>query len=107
MTKFLADYLVGEVQPYVKTEMEPLEPMEKGVHKLVGTNADDVLLSLNNDAILLVHSEYCPACPEVVEVIENLAGKYNGLKFFKIDGEKNFVPHRFGFEMYPAIFYIS
>lgn len=109
LTKFVAQFVVGELKPKYKSE--PIPKSDDGpVKVVVHETFEKIVFDEKTDVLLEIYAPWCGACKRIAPTLEKVAAAYNkkGNKIViaKMDGTANDLPKaaKIKLEKFPTIF---
>lgn len=92
----------------MKSEAIP-EKNDETVKVVVGLTMNKMIFENDNDALIMVHAEWCGHCKDFMPKFKDLAGKlkdYNKLIFATVNGPENEL-EGISFASYPTIVFVQ
>eukprot|EP00002_Diphylleia_rotans_P036622 TRINITY_DN808_c0_g1_i1.p1 TRINITY_DN808_c0_g1~~TRINITY_DN808_c0_g1_i1.p1 ORF type:complete len:498 (-),score=115.39 TRINITY_DN808_c0_g1_i1:230-1723(-) len=109
ISNWLSEYLLGRIEPHVRSEQIPEQNDDEPVTIVVGDSYEDVVINSDSDVFVEFYAPWCGHCKALAPIWEELAevvSEYDNLVIAKIDATANDVA---GIEVqgYPTLFYYS
>jgi len=87
---FLARVKAKKEQPYLRSQLAPEQPFDKGLKVLTGNTFEQFVLDEARDVVVFFHTPTCEDCTQVLPVLQELANQgWPGVSFGKLDTSKN------------------
>ncbi|GIL79329.1 hypothetical protein Vretimale_16524 [Volvox reticuliferus] len=90
--KFAESVADGTAQPEYKSQPIPEDPLEDGVHVVVGKSFESVVLDTTKDVLLEVYAPWCGHCKKLEPTYKKLAKRFkkvSSVVIAKMDGTEN------------------
>ena len=97
------------LQPYLKSEPEPSDPLDNGVRVLVGNNFESIVYDSSKDVLVEFYAPWCGHCKKLAPDYEKLAQEFKDVSsviISKIDYTANEVKGQ-SIRGYPTIKYFT
>ncbi|KAF0992226.1 hypothetical protein HZS_1795 [Henneguya salminicola] len=106
---FIMSFQEGILRPILKsTDIPEKEFDENGIRTIVGQNFDDIVLTKDNDMIILFYVDWCEHCKNFIPIFSRAAKHfkdYNKLVFAKMNYEDNIAPPEYLVKAYPTLYF--
>lgn len=108
LKKFVNDFVVGSLEPYIKSEPIP-EKQESNVMKVVGRTFEQIVFDKSKDVLVEFYAPWCGHCKALKPKYEELAKKLSKEKdviIAAVDATANSFPPTFNVRGYPTIYWV-
>jgi protein disulfide-isomerase A1 len=106
VSKFIQDFLDGNLKPYIKSEPVPTEQKE-AAYQLVGSTFNELVIDSPKNVLVEFYAPWCGHCKSLAPIYEKIAEHYKNdtsILIAKIDHTANDIPD-VTVEGYPTIKY--
>lgn len=107
LTKFVADFLDGKLEPFMKSEDEP-DNEGAGVKIAVGKNFDQLVTKSDKDIFIEFYAPWCGHCKALAPTWDELGNKLKnepGVDIVKLDATANDHPDLFTVHGFPTLYW--